>query len=105
MPRVGSEQYVVSECPSSVTSANTLDTQTVLPAKKAIEAWITVEQGAARVTFNGTIPGSGDAPGIVIPSGGMPAFYPFAFDPNGNNAVIKLRANATTARMTVIFVI
>lgn len=104
MPRVGSEQYVVTECPASVTSGNTLDTQTILPQKRCIGAWITVEQGAARVTFNGTTPGSGDAPGIVIPSGAMPAFYPFPFDPNGNNARILFRANATTARMSVIFV-
>jgi len=105
MPRVGSEQYIVTESPASATSANNSDTKFIVPQKKSIGAWISVETGDARITFNGDTPGASDAPGIVIPFGAMPAFYPFPFDPEGRNALIKFRANGGTAsRVSVIFV-
>ena len=80
MPRVLSEQYVASENVSA-SSTSTGDPKTLQPtAFRAVGVWLTVEGSfAARVTFNGDAPGTGAPPGLLIPTGTPPLFYPFAF--------------------------
>src|SRR5438552_14725837 len=102
MPRVISEQYIVSESPSSVVSSGTSDIQSIIPANKSIGVWLGCEVTDARVTFDGTAPGAGVGPGVLIPFGAPPQFFPFPFGPGQG---IKFASNGSTAcTMTVIFV-
>lgn len=108
MPRVGSEQYVLAEEPTATTSTGTGDVKTVAPSSlRAIGAWITIEGVAARVTFGGTTPGVTVAPGVVVPAGTPPLFYPFPFTPSTQpGPKIKFASNASgSSIMSVIFVL
>lgn len=93
MPRVLSEQYVPLEH-ISATSTSTADVKTLTPSsgKRAIGVWITVEGAfAARVTFDGTAPGTGAPPGLLIPTGTPPLFFPFPF--GGSSPSIRFASN------------
>lgn len=96
-PRVLSEQYVVSENVSG-SSTGTSDVKTLMPtSNRAVGVWLTVEGGnAARVTFNGDTPGVGAPPGLLIPTGTPPLFYPFAFT-QGTQGGPKLKFASNTA--------
>jgi hypothetical protein len=79
MPRVLSEQYEAFENVSA-TSTGTGNVQTLSPTnKRAIGVWLTVEGSfAARVTFDGSTPGVGVPPGLLIPTGTPPLLFPLA---------------------------
>ena len=105
MPRAGSEIYLPNESPNSKTSTGTANTQTFTPAKRAVGVWISVETTSARVTFDSTTPGNGTGPGLVIPAGASPQFYPFPFQAGTNNIITFVSASAGNSLMSVVFMI
>jgi hypothetical protein len=99
LPRVASEQYAVIEEPVAKVSTGTGDVQTISPSTyRASGIWLTVEGVAARMTFGGTTPGAGTAPGLLIPVGTPPLFYPFPVERTTSAGTgipkIKFAANA-----------
>lgn len=54
---------------ASATSTGTANIQTLTPPAGAAGCYVTVSTTAARVTFDGTNPGAGAAPGLVLPAG------------------------------------
>ena len=101
MPRVLSEQYVASEN-ASATSTGTGDPKPLQPtAFRAVGVWLTVEGANARVTFNGDTPGTGAPPGLLIPSGTPPLFYPFAFT-QGTQLGPKLKFASNTSSASTV---
>ena len=109
MPRVGSEQYLAAEHVNA-SSTGTSDVKTLQPTnQRAVGAWITIEGSfAARVTFDGTTtPGVAAPPGLLIPTGTPPLFYPFPYTPGvQGGAKLKFASNgAGTSTMSVLFVV
>lgn len=104
MPLVGSPQYVPLEHVSA-TSSGTANVQPLIPSgdKKAHGVWLTVETTPARVTFDGTSPGAGGAPGLVIPIGTAPLFFPFSFG-RGTPAIRFASASAGNSTVNAMFV-
>ena len=107
MPRVQSEQYEAYENVSA-TSSGTANVQTIRPtSSRAIGAWLTVEGSfAARVTFDGSTPGIGAPPGLVIPTGTAPLLFPLAASATLQpGPTIKFASNgAGTSIVSVMFV-
>lgn len=107
MPRVGSEQYEALEH-ASATSTGTSDPKTLQPTnKRANGIWITVEGSfAARVTFDGTTPGVGAPPGLLIPTGTPPLLFPLASSAGGSGPRVRFSSsgggNSTLAGMFVV---
>lgn len=65
---------------ASATSTGTANKQTITKARGATAMMISAKTNNARVTFDGTDPGAGVAPGLIIQAGQQPAFFPFARD-------------------------
>jgi len=72
---------------AQATSTGTSDVKTLTPPAHASSVLITVETTAARVTFDGSAPASGN--GIVIPAGALPLLLPV-----GAGATIKVASTA-----------
>lgn len=93
MPRVLSEQYVVTEEPATKRSTGTGDVQSFRPAKPCVAVWVTVEGVDARMTFGGATPGVGTGPGVVAKAGAMPQIFPLRLSPRSSEPGIKFAAN------------
>lgn len=81
---------------SSATSTGTGNIQSQAAPAHAAKMFVTVLTTAARVTFDGTDPGAGAAPGIVLPAGfaGLLEFAPKGTSANPNTIVVKHASNA-----------
>lgn len=64
----------------SDTSTGTADKKTITRPSRANAMILSVVTTSARATFDGTDPGAGVAPGLVIVAGAQPVFLPFATD-------------------------
>jgi hypothetical protein len=105
LPRQASEQYAVIEEPVAVTSTGTSDVKTISPSTyRATGIWLTVEGVAARMTFGGTTPGIGTAPGLLIPTGTPPLFYPFPVERTltAGSGVPKIKFAANAAGSSTV---
>ena len=78
MPRVGTPLYVPNTTAMAVSTTSTgpTDIKTVTVPIMSSGVFISVETTAARMTFEGTAPGNGTGPGLVFPTGAVPAFMP-----------------------------
>lgn len=63
---------------ASATSSGTADKQTLVKPDRAVAMLVSVKTTDARVTFDGTDPGAGVAPGLVFKAGQQPYLVPFA---------------------------
>lgn len=64
----------------SATSTGTANKQTITKPPGANGMFLSAKTNNARVTFDGTDPGAGAAPGLIIAAGAQPVFFPFATD-------------------------
>lgn len=64
----------------AATSSGTGNKQTITKPSRANAMLLSAVTTSARVTFDGTDPGAGVAPGLVIVAGAQPVFLPFASD-------------------------
>jgi hypothetical protein len=64
----------------SATSTGTADIKTITKPPNANGMYLSAKTNNARVTFDGTAPGAGVAPGLIIVAGAQPVFFPFATD-------------------------
>ena len=64
----------------SATSTGTGNKQTLTKPPNANGMSLSAKTNNARVTFDGTDPGAGVAPGLIIIAGAQPVFFPFATD-------------------------
>lgn len=106
MPRVGSEQYVVIDEQAATVSTGTGDVKTLQTTNgRATGVWLTVSGVAARMTFGGATPVAGSGPGLVIPAGTPPLFYPLPVEKDFSGARIKfVSETAGSASVAPMFV-
>lgn len=64
----------------AATSTGTGNKQTITKPKNATSMMLSAKTNNARVTFDGTDPGAGAAPGLIVVAGAQPVFFPFATD-------------------------
>lgn len=64
----------------AATSSGTGNKQTITKPARANAMLLSAVTTSARCTFDGTDPGAGVAPGLVIVAGAQPVFLPFASD-------------------------
>lgn len=64
----------------AATSSGTGNKQTITKPSSATSMMLSAKTNNARVTFDGTDPGAGAPPGLVIVAGAQPIFFPFAAD-------------------------
>lgn len=64
----------------SQTSTGTADKKTITKAAGATAMVLSAKTTNARVTFDGTDPGAGVAPGLIVVAGAQPLLLPFATD-------------------------
>lgn len=104
MPRASSEMHEILESPVSQSSTGPTDIKTFAPASKnrANGVWVSVETTAARITFDGTAPGNATGPGVVIPAGATPQYFPFPI--NDARPLKVASAAAGTSLVTCTFV-
>lgn len=64
----------------AATSTGTANKQTLTKPRNATAMMLSAKTNNARVTFDGTDPGAGVAPGLIVIAGAQPVFFPFATD-------------------------
>lgn len=65
---------------ATASSTGTADKKTILKPTVANGMFLSAKAFNVRVTFDGTDPGAGVAPGLIIIAGAQPIFFPFATD-------------------------
>jgi hypothetical protein len=64
----------------TASSTGTADKKTITKPPNANGMFLSAKTTNVRVTFDGTDPGAGVAPGLIIIQGAQPVFFPFATD-------------------------